>query len=416
VQAALLAAADRLAAAVGLLRRPLKEAALIDAAERHSGLHDFGDDSFREPLGLLLRCYAAEAELSLVGRLAARWDVIRFLTNLLRLRAEERAAPAIGQLVIREPIFITGLPRSGTTFLHSLLAEDPANLVPRYWQTVYPYPQPGQPADRRGELVDRQLRLFGRLAPDFPKVHPIAANSPQECSEITAHVFRSLRFDTTHNVPTYREWLDAAGHTEAYRFHKRFLQHLQHQAGPGRWVVKCPDHIFAMPAIRNVYPDARYVFVHRDPARVLASVARLTEIVRQPFTRRVDRLRIGRQESARWADGAARLIAASAARDAAGVGIFHVQHTDLVGDPSGIVAALYRHFGISLSGEAEARMVRLIAATPPERQQHHIYRMEDFGLQPEVERRRFADYIAHFGIETEAPARAPASHVASLAA
>jgi hypothetical protein len=411
VQAALLAAADRLAGATGWLRRPLNEAALVHAARRDSGLHDFGDESFREPLRLLLRCYAEEAELSVIGRLAARWDVVRFMSNLLRLRAEETAAPEIARVAIREPIFITGLPRSGTTFLHRLLAEDPENLVPRYWQTVYPYPLPGARADRRVELMDRQLRMFSKLAPEFPKVHPVAADSPQECSEITAHVFRSLRFDTTHNVPRYREWLDGAGHTEAYRFHKRFLQHLQHQiarygAGTERCVVKCPDHIFAMPAIREVYPDARYVFVHRDPARVLASVARLTEILRQPFTRHIDRLEIGRQESARWAEGAALLIAASAA---AGPNIFHVQHTDLVSDPLGTVAALYRHFGIGLSDRAVTQIRRRLATTPPEQQRHHSYRMQDFGLDPEAERHKFADYIAHFRIGTEASARSLAA-------
>ena len=408
VQATLLAIADRLANAVGLLRRPLNQAALLETARRQSGLRDFDDESFREPLALLLRCYAQEAELSLVGRQAARWDVIRFASNLLRLHDEERAVPQITRIPITAPIFITGLPRSGTTFLHRLLAEDPANLVPRYWQTVYPYPQ-GARADRRVETVDRQLRIFSKLAPDFPKVHPVTAESPQECSEITAHVFRSLRFDTTHNIPTYRHWIDNAGHTEAYQFHQRFLQHLLHQNPAERCVVKCPDHIFAMPAIREIYPDARYVFVHRDPARVLASVARLTEILRQPFTRHVDRLEIGRQESARWAEGAALLIAASEADP----NIFHVQHTDLIADPVGTVAALYRHFAIPLTDEARARIQRRLAATPPEQQRHHAYRMQDFGLDPETERRRFADYIAHFRIGTEAPAREPPTRVAA---
>ena len=111
-----------------------------------------------------------------------------------------------------------------------------------------------------------------------------------------------------------------------------------------------------------------------------------------------------------------RLIAASKTHDATGAGIFHVLHTDLISDPIGTVAALYRHFGIEFSDEARARMQRLIAATPPEQRRHHAYRMQDFGLEPEAERRRFADYTTYFGIETEAPARERTSHVASLAA
>jgi hypothetical protein len=330
--------------------------------------------------------------------MAVKWDVIRFLSNLLRLAAEEEARPAITARPVEAPIFITGLPRSGTTFLHGLLTEDPANLAPHFWQTVFPYPPAGKP-DQRVQLVDRQLRTFARLAPDFPVVHPVNAITPQECSEITAHVFRSLRFDTTHAVPSYRAWLDAEGHEEAYRFHKRFLQHLQHQMGPGQWMLKCPDHIFAMPAIRAVYPDARFVFVHRDPTKVLASVTRLTEILRRPFTRRLDRRQLGRQESDRWADGAARLIRESGADAGA---IFHVLHTELVGDPLSTVAALYRHFGMNLSAKAVAHITRAVAvAATAQSERGHTYRMEDYGLDPEDERRRFADYIAHFGIRAE---------------
>src|SRR5208337_341980 len=146
----------------------------------------------------------------------------------------------------------------------------------------------------------------GWLAPAFQALHPLEAISPQECSEITAHVFRSLRFDTNYHIPSYRAWLDAdpVGHLPAYQFHRRFLQHLQHQAGPRasppRWVLKCPDHLFALEAIRAVYPDARLVFVHRDPVKVLLSVARLTEVLRRPFTRDLDPRTIGRDESARW--------------------------------------------------------------------------------------------------------------------
>ena len=217
---------------------------------------------------------------------------MRFLSNLLRLRAAEFAAPDILDQPIERPLLIAGLPRSGTTFLHSLLALDPANLVPRVWQLIHPYPAKTAGADRRPQQVARQLRLFAMLAPQFRRLHPIAANSPQECSEITAHVFASLRFDTTYRIPSYRRWLDRTGHREAYRFHKRFLQHLQHQAGgSGRWVLKCPDHIFALAAIREVYPDARLIFVHRDPLAVLLSVARLTAVLRRPFTRHIDKIR-----------------------------------------------------------------------------------------------------------------------------
>src|SRR5271169_5236439 len=244
--------ADTMIDALAILRDPLSADELIARARRQTGLVDFDCTTFQEPLQNLLRACREEAELSLFGRFATRWDAVRFLSNLLRLREEERRAPKILEQRIERPIFIAGLPRSGTTFLHSLLAQDHANLVPRVWQLIHPYPLDGPGPDVRPRRVARQLRLFGMLAPEFRRMHPIDASSPQECSEITAHVFASLRFDTTYRVPSYRRWLDATGHLEAYRFHKRFLQHLQHQAGlAGRWVLKCPDHVFALGAIRT---------------------------------------------------------------------------------------------------------------------------------------------------------------------
>jgi hypothetical protein len=399
LQTTALQIADALADAVGILRRPLDADALLDLARRRSGLSDFGDLSFIDPLRHFLRACVDEASLSLVGRLAARWDTVRFLTNLLHLHDAERRDPAILDQPLQRPIFITGLPRSGTTFLHRLLLEDPDNRGPRVWQTIYPYPERGGP-DRRPARVTRQLRAFERLAPEFRALHPLQADSPQECSEITAHVFRSLRFDTTYHIPSYRSWLDGAGHLPAYRFHKRFLQHLQHQDGSGRWVVKCPDHLFALDAIRTVYPDARLVFVHRDPVKVLLSVAKLTEVLRRPFTRRLDPREIGRQESDRWLDGAQQMIAVG---DDAGLpeAVHHVRYKDLVANPVGTVAALYRHFDLTLSPAATAAMRQYARQRPNGGYGPRAYRFEDHGLDGHLEREKFRSYMVRFGIDTE---------------
>jgi hypothetical protein len=397
-----------------LLRSPLLADALIARARRGTGLADFGDTSFREGLEVLLRACAEEAQLSLFGHFGTRWDLVRFLSNLLRLRYEEIRAPEILDQPIERPIFIAGLPRSGTTFLHQLLAQDPANRVPRVWQMIHPYPtdRRGLRVDRRRQRVARQLRMFHVLAPEFRSMHPIDADSPQECSEITAHVFASTRFDTTYFIPGYRRWLDGTGHLEAYRFHKRFLQHLQHQTGGGRWVLKCPDHIFALEAIRTVYPDARLVLVHRDPLRVLPSVARLTEVLRRPFTRYIDRIELGRQESKRWLM-AADLMIDAAEREPFAEPIFHLRHRDLVSDPPGAVERLYRHFGLTLDPAAVAAIGSMVGANPNGGYGNNHYRFEDYRLDPATERQRYARYMEHFGIvpELEAahrlPSRAP---------
>jgi hypothetical protein len=201
--------ADSVADMAGLLRRPLRIEDLIARAQRESGHWDFGDTDWVEPLRrLLAACSAPEADLSLIGQLATRWDVVRFLSNLLRFHAEETKQPEISAQKIERPIFITGLPRSGTTFLHRLMMTDPDNRAPLVWETIFPWPNPTGP-DRRVARVARQLNMFEWLAPEFRALHPLDATSPQECSEITAHVFRSLRFDTNYHVPTYRHWLDA---------------------------------------------------------------------------------------------------------------------------------------------------------------------------------------------------------------
>jgi hypothetical protein len=395
--------ADSVADMAGLLRRPLRIEDLIARAQRESGHWDFGDTDWVEPLRrLLAACSAPEADLSLIGQLATRWDVVRFLSNLLRFHAEETKQPEISAQKIERPIFITGLPRSGTTFLHRLMMTDPDNRAPLVWETIFPWPNPTGP-DRRVARVARQLNMFEWLAPEFRALHPLDATSPQECSEITAHVFRSLRFDTNYHVPTYRRWLDAdvRRHLPAYQFHRRFLSHLQYQDRTRRrWVLKCPEHLFALRAIRTVYPDARLIFVHRDPVKVLLSVAHLTEVLRRPFARSLDAKQIGRDESARWLAGARCMMDVG---DDAGLpeSVCHVHHMDLISDPVATVESVYHHFGMSLPEAAATAIDRYVAERPNGGYGPRKYAFEDHGLDEAVEREQFRPYMLRFGIAAE---------------
>jgi sulfotransferase family protein len=405
--------ADAVAGACGALHRPFSIDGLIRTARRRARSEDFGDVDITEPLRRLLDACTTEARLSLVGRLATQWDVVRFLSNLLRLRAAESARPEILDEPIAQPIFITGLPRSGTTFLHRMMLEDPANRAPLVYETIYPYAPASGRRDRRVAQVASQLHTFEALAPEFHGLHPLESTSPQECSEITAHVFRSLRFDSNYRIPSYRAWLDSdpRSHLPAYRFHRRFLQHLQHQdavvAPPGttprarpRWVLKCPDHLFALEAIRAVYPDANLVFVHRDPVKVLLSVTRLTEVLRRPFTRRLDPKEIGQAESLRWQEGTRRMMAVG---DEAGLPepVCHVHYLDLVSDPVATLEQVYGHFGLALPSAAIRGIERLVAAQPNGGYAAHAYHFEDHGLDAEMERRKFRDYMLRFGVVPE---------------
>ncbi len=376
----------------------LDDASLIRAAKVRPR------DSAREGLARLTAALARETELSLFGRVSVRYDMLRLLRNAALIERMHSENPAISARPVSRPLFILGLPRSGTTFLHTLMSYDPDIMVPRNWQTLYPAPRPPDfnPAhDAKARKTDQQLRMFAGLAPEFPLLHPIDADSPQECSEITAHVFQSLRFDTTFRVPSYLEWIDAHGHDEAFVFHKQFLQAMQHGVAARGWALKCPDHTFSMDAILRVYPDAQFVVVHRDPLHVFASVAHLTEVLRRPFVRQTDPREIGAQVSARWIEGASKLIEFDRRADVREDDKIQIHYDDLVRDPLAAIRLIYDQFGYALSPQAEAAMATFMAAKPGGGYGKNRHATGRFGINPERLRPDFAAYTEYFGVKPQ---------------
>jgi hypothetical protein len=381
-------AADRVVPA--RLRPLLTPAALIRAA----GVSPAAPA--RLGLERLTAAVAAESRLNLFGALSLRWDVSRLLRNAAMIEAAHRDNPALGAARIAAPVFILGLPRSGTSFLHDLMAQDEENAVPRVWQTIFPAPRPPgfDPAGSKSvREVDRQLGIFAALAPGFADLHPTGADAPQECSEITAHVFQSLRFDTTFRVPSYLAWLDARGHGDAFAFHELFLQFLQN-GSPARWVLKCPDHTFTLDSILSTYPDARFVIVHRDPIAVLGSNALLTSVLRRTFLRDVDRSEIGRLEAARWTQGANLLLDFDQRADVPAARKIHVHHDDLIAAPLAVAAQIYAQFDMAFTPAAQVAMSRRIAARPRGGYAKHApYTLEGFAMDAQSLRAQFAPYV-----------------------
>lgn len=369
---------------------------IIESALARAGRSRFSDTSFVDPFQRLVDAYNTEADLSAFGRYSVRFDAMRCLKNLLLFDAMEERDPAILVRTIERPIFITGLPRSGTTFLHTLLAQDPAIAAPLSFQLVYPYPPRRRlfGSDSRIAWLDVQFRIMQFLSPELRELHPLSAHEPQECTDITAQVFQSLRFDSTYRIPSYQSWLEQHGHHDAFRFHKRFLQHLDGLAPGRRWVLKSPDHVFALDAIRSVYPDAHIVFLHRDPISVLASVAKLTEVLRRPFARSLDRVEIGRQVAASWIDGAARMIENANA-------VLNLHYKDVVTAPLDAVETLYRHCGLTLSKTARARMQAWLDRAPERGNGRSRYNLAEFGLDETILRARFARYMDVFDVAPE---------------
>jgi Sulfotransferase family len=351
----------------------------------------------REGLRQLITAIDADSELSFFGKVSLRWDMIRLLRNAQTVEDAQRSDPAIAAAPVTAPIFILGLPRSGTSFLHSLMAEDHDNQVPRNWQTIYPGPRPAgfNPAtDKRVRDVDKQLNLFAGLAPGFAAMHPITANSPQECSEITAHVFQSLRFDTTFRVPSYLHWVETQGHRGAFEFHKRFLQYLQAGAA-SRWVLKCPDHTFSLDAILEVYPDARFVVVHRDPIAVLGSVAHLTEVLRKPFLRNIDPAEIGAQVGSRWIEGANLLLEFDRRADVDPARKIHLHYEDVTRAPLAAIERIYGQFGLPLRAQAVEAISEKVSARPRGGYGSHApYSLETFELSTQTLQDQFAPYVS----------------------
>lgn len=377
---------------------------LMEAARHRIGLDDFGDGSFREGLSVLLDAYEHEARLNLAGRIVARADTLHLLANRLRIEADLKRYPAIAREEIRRPLFITGLPRSGTTLLHSLLAQDPGHRAPAGWEIMHPSPPPEREqthTDPRIAKAERQIRWLDRLAPDFKTIHPVSARQPEECIAITSHAFLSARFHTTYWVPSYEAWLERQDMRPAYAYHRRFLQHLQWRWPGDRWVLKSPAHLFTLPALFDVYPDALIVQTHRDPTKVLGSVASLSAMLQGAFSDEIDLSAIGRQVRDRWAAGLDHMRHARSTAGCDDGRFLDVHYSELTRDPMAVVRRIYTHFGFCLTPQAEARMRRFLAENPQNRHGVHRYSLSQFGLEREATTSRYEAYRAQFGVESE---------------
>ena len=371
----------------------LRPERLAEAAKRRTGLDDFGGGEFFEPLSRLLESCQREARLNLVGRIALRSDVLRTLCNRLLMRRDRQGHPEIANQEIREPLFITGLPRSGTTLLHTLLAADPAHRVPLTWELMTPSPPSDDNRQLRIRHAARSLAFLQWLAPTFQRVHALGPELPQECVSLMSPTFMSDQFDTMYDAPSYRAWFLKQDLLPAYEYHQRFLQHLQQRQQAHRWVLKAPAHMFAAPALLSVYPDARFVQVHRNPLEAIASVCSLIAILRSVFSNAVDLVQIGRDAMEYWLEAIATF---TGVRDRLSPErICDLNYVEIRRDPIRAVRSIYEHFGWLLSSETEQRMRLVLINQPPEQNGLHRYHPSQFGLESTGD---FAPYCERFGL------------------
>jgi hypothetical protein len=374
-------------------------------AQRRAGLTDFGGDEFVEPMRRFFASLEEEAQLSWMGRLMARQDALCVLDNRLRMTALFGRHPEILDESVSAPIFITGLPRSGTTILHELLAEDPAHRVPLCWQTRYAVPAPADspdPRDPRIRRTNRDLRFWHRLVPAHATMHQNGAELPSECADLTAHTFLGDRYTALYQVPSFAAWSATQDPRVMYRWHRKLLQLLQWRRPPARWVLKAPAHMNWLDALLDVYPDARVVQSHRDPLQVMGSVASLLLAILWMRADGVDPA--GVEAAFGGASFAAQLDAALRVRDEPGrdPGRFvDIRYLDLMRDPLAAIHTLYAALGQELDPAAEHRMRAYLDAKPQGKYGRHVYRFADLGLDLALERARFAAYQARFDVASE---------------
>lgn len=371
---------------------------LIGSAQRRARLTNFGAWDFREPLERLVRAYEDEANLTPLGRLTAREQLVALLENLLYIERDRQSSPDIELRQISSPVFIVGLPRTGTTVLHNLMALDTTVRTPLTWEVMYPASAAATPDESRQakRRAVRRLAWADRLMPDLKRIHPIGADLPQECVAITAQVFSSALFHTLHRVPSYQDWFENDSQTLAFDMHHRMLQHLQGSRGGDRWVLKNPAHLFSLTPLIDRYPDARLIQLHRDPLRTMSSIASLNTVLRRTFSDEVDPHEIGRDWCDRWARALLRFMDK---RDTLpSDGFIDIAHEEISAEPLAAIEKIYDFLGWSLSDDARAAMNAFLAANPRNKHGEHRYSLEMYGLDRDTVISRFATYCERFGV------------------
>ena len=376
---------------------------LIATACEEAGSDDFGADGWQPGLQRLTDGLVDEARLSPIGVEIAYLDIMRALKNRLGVIDWRNKHPEIAGEPITAPIFIVGQPRTGTTILYDLLAQDPDLRAPLTWEVDAPCPVPRPETyhtDPRIAQTQAGIELSEQIIPGLLAFHPMGALVGQECVRITAGEFTSMIFSVQYRLPSYYRWLlYEAEHAGAYRFHRIFLQHLQ-SGVPGQWLLKSPAHLWHLDALLAEYPDALVVQTHRDPLNVISSIAALTDHLRRMAS---DESNIAECAAQSYEEIVVGLEREMALRDAAAIPpgrVIDVLFADFMNDPWTTINDIYRRLGRELRPEAAQRM-RDFLATHPGDGGAGRYTWADTGLDATEVRSKVSAYQDRYGVPTE---------------
>ncbi|MFW2387054.1 MAG: sulfotransferase family protein [Polyangiales bacterium] len=358
--------------------KPSAEAWFAKAQRQNPGVGDPKPETVAA-LDALLDAIEEDAALSFSGRIAAKMDCLRMAGQHLQIERALRETPEILDTEIPAPIFLVGWMRTGTTFVHRLLAQDPDTRTMPYWESMYPSP-PKSGTDDRPERLARVLEQLESISPNYEAIHPMGAREPEECVALFTNVFRTLQYNVQYRVPGYLDWLRREDPRIAYGQYRQQLQLVQYHRPHGkRFALKDPTHSVFIETILELFPNARFVFTHRDPATTMSSLCSLYAYTRALFSDDVDPLALGPELLGSYLPSS--LEWALELTDALPEGrVAHMRHVDVRRDPIGTMAKAYADLGMELGEPARASMQSMIDEESKKPRDIHIHSPAAFGL------------------------------------
>jgi Sulfotransferase family len=366
---------------------------LHESASRLVGLDDFGpdDDNYREGLAVILDSYRREADLTPFGSKICRVYLRGALAARLMAQAGWKQYPQYADVPVDRPIFVTGLPRTGTTALHRLLTADPSHQGLQMWLAEFPQPRPPREtwdANPVFAQLNAQFEQHHIENPEFMGLHFMSADEVEECWQLLRQSLHAVAYETLAHLPSYAQWLAKEDWTPAYRRYRRNLQLIGLNDVGKRWVLKNPSHLHALDALMATFPDALVVQCHRPAETIMGSMCSLAEAATEGWSNAYVGATIGADSLDTWSRGLERFNAVRAKHDPAQ--FYDVDYKDFVADPLGTVEQVYRYFGIELSDPARTAMQEMHAQSKKgPRAPKHTYRLEDYGLTAEQVKARF---------------------------
>ena len=370
---------------------------ILAKAARQAGHSGPFPGQVEEGLRRTIESITKEGNPSPFGALAIKKLFENTVYGRLKIEQVLAANPEIEKTEIKQPVFIVGMPRTGTTILHAILNEDPRFRSPLAWECLRPYPVPRPETYYHNEQIkeiEKNFEQLFKLVPDFNKKHYMAADTPQECIGINAFDFNSFQTPVLFSMPSYIEWFNnKADKLKTMRFHKRFLQYLQSGGVKAdHWLLKTPVHMIRLPELFEVYPDAKIIITHRHPFKIVPSIASLISSIRSLYSNHEDPKKTAFEQAEIWSDYFNRFLDSLNTLNKNDQ-ITHVKFDDFVTDQIEIIKNIYRQFGWDLPNKTLVRFKTFLDENPKDKNGVHIYNLEDFGLTKEYIEEKFSNYI-----------------------